>query len=64
MGAPAETYRYGSMQAINVLTYIVLVPAVSHLYVPMFHRLQVASSFEVIATPETDLQNSLIFIQY
>jgi len=48
MGAPAETYRYGSMQAINVLTYIVLVPAVSHLYVPMFHRLQVASSFEYL----------------
>ena len=47
MGAPAEMYRYGTMQSINVLTFIVIVPVASYLYAPMFHRLQVASSFEV-----------------
>lgn len=47
MGAPAEMYRYGTMQSINVLTFVAIVPVASYLYAPMFHRLQVASSFEV-----------------
>jgi len=47
MGVPAEMYRYGTMQFMHIICFIFLVPAVGYLYAPMFHRLRIASSFEV-----------------
>ena len=47
MGLPAESYRYGIMQSMHVLCFIALMPVVGYLYGPIFHRLQVTSSFEV-----------------
>ena len=47
MGVSVEMYRYGSMQSVTILIYMAIAPAVSELFAPMFHRLQVSSSFEV-----------------
>jgi hypothetical protein len=40
-------YRYGTMQFMHIICFLALVPAVGYLYAPMFHRLRIASSFEV-----------------
>ena len=59
MGVPAEMYRYGTMQFMHIICFIFLVPAVGYLYAPMFHRLRIASSFEV----KTSFFDDIICIQ-
>lgn len=48
MGVSAEMYRYGTMLFLQIFSFLALVPAVIYFYAPIFHRLKVASSFEVM----------------
>ena len=47
LGTPAEMYIYGTMYSIVVLGFAVAVPFVSHMLIPVFHKLNISSGYQV-----------------
>ena len=47
LGTPSEMYSYGTMYLWIALSYIFAVFFAAHVYIPVFYRLGVTSSYEV-----------------
>lgn len=47
IGIPAEMYVYGTMYAVITLGYILATPITVYCFIPVFHNLDITSSYEV-----------------
>ena len=47
LGTPAEMYVFGTQYCALVLSYPFVMGAAAHLYLPVFFKLQVSTSYEV-----------------
>jgi Na+/proline symporter len=47
LGNPSEMYRYGTQFFVIGLAYFFLTPITAYLYMPVFHRLELTSAYEV-----------------
>ena len=47
LGTPAEVYVYGTQYCVLAISYMLVVPASAHLFVPIFYRLGLTSTYEV-----------------
>ena len=47
LGTPVEIYMYGTMYVAIMISYLLAAPVTAHLFVPVFHRQQLTSSYEV-----------------
>lgn len=47
LGTPSEIYRFGSIYWFIWIGYLIMMPFVAHLFLPMFFKLKVTSVFEV-----------------
>lgn len=47
LGTPAEVYRFGAMFSIFAITYTIVVVITSEVYLPVFYRLGITSTYEV-----------------
>ncbi|XP_075214771.1 sodium-coupled monocarboxylate transporter 1-like isoform X2 [Lycorma delicatula] len=48
LGNPAEMYVYGTMFWLQCISYLLVVPIASHLYLPVFMKLHLTSSYEYL----------------
>jgi len=48
LGTPAEMYRYGTQYVVLVLSYPLVMGSAAHLYLPVFWKLQVSTSYEYL----------------
>ncbi|XP_069829284.1 sodium-coupled monocarboxylate transporter 1 isoform X2 [Dendropsophus ebraccatus] len=48
LGTPAEVYRYGAMFSIFAITYTLVVVISSEIYLPVFYRLGITSTYEYL----------------
>ncbi|XP_073507569.1 sodium-coupled monocarboxylate transporter 1 isoform X1 [Phyllobates terribilis] len=48
LGTPAEVYRFGSMFAIFAITYTIVVLLSSEIFLPVFYRLGITSTYEYL----------------
>lgn len=51
LGTPAEVYRFGAMFSIFAITYTIVVVVSSEVFLPVFYRLGITSTYEVSAVP-------------
>lgn len=47
IGIPAEVYFYGTVYLYIMIGYTISVVITAHFFVPVFHRMQVTSAYEV-----------------
>jgi len=47
LGTPAEIYNYGTQYSIVMINFFFVMVAAAYLYLPVFFKLQVTSTFEV-----------------
>ena len=47
LGTPAEMYVYGTMYSLVVIGFGLAVPFVSHMIIPVFHKLNISSGYQV-----------------
>ena len=47
LGTPAEMYIYGTMYSLVVIGFGLAVPFVSHMIIPVFHKLKITSGYQV-----------------
>ena len=47
LGTPAEMYVYGTMYSLVVIGFGLAVPFVSHMIIPVFHKLKITSGYQV-----------------
>lgn len=47
IGTPAEFYMYGTMFLFYCFSYIILAIVASEIYIPLFYRLKITSTYEV-----------------
>ena len=47
LGTPQEVYRFGTQYCLLVLSYPFVMASAAHLYLPVFWKLQVSTSYEV-----------------
>lgn len=47
MGNPAEIYNYGTQFLMIGVSYLLVMPAAAHLYIPIFYNLNLTSAYEV-----------------
>ena len=47
LGTPAEIYRNGTQYVILVFSYPIVMAATCYLYMPVFYKLEVSTSYEV-----------------
>ena len=48
LGVPAEIYTFGTEYWFIVLSYVLLFPITAHVFVPVFHGLNITSAYEVM----------------
>ena len=48
LGTPAEVYRFGTQYCMLVLAYPFVMASTAHGYLPVFWKLKVSTSYEVI----------------
>ncbi|XP_076041758.1 sodium-coupled monocarboxylate transporter 2-like [Oratosquilla oratoria] len=48
LGLPAEIYVYGTSYWLIIFAFVVVTPATAHLYLPVFHKLQMTSVYEYL----------------
>ena len=47
LGTPAEVYQFGTQYFMLCLSYFISFPVAAHIYLPIFHNLQLTSAHEV-----------------
>ena len=47
LGTPVEMYQYSTMYIYIGVAYFLVMAAAAHIYIPIFFRLQITSTFEV-----------------
>ena len=47
LGTPAEMYVYGTMYSLVVIGFGLAVPFVAHMIIPVFHKLNIMSCYQV-----------------
>ena len=55
LGTPAEMYVFGTQYCALVLSYPFVMGAAAHLYLPVFFKLQVSTSYEVSRDWQRDM---------
>ena len=58
LGIPSETYTYGFSYILVVISFTVLLIISAYLYVPVFYKLKITSTNEVIHLNVTALKDS------
>ena len=48
LGTPAEIYVYGTQYVALVISYPILVAATAYMYLPVFFKLGISTSYEVV----------------
>ncbi|KAM9095540.1 sodium-coupled monocarboxylate transporter 1-like [Sarcophilus harrisii] len=48
LGTPAEVYRFGAMFSLFCITYTLVVIITTELYMPVFYRLRISSTYEYL----------------
>lgn len=48
LGVPAEMYMYGSLYSMAGLSLIILLPVTAFLYIPVYHRLGITSTYQYL----------------
>lgn len=62
LGVPAEVYTYGTQHATVLLSEALVAVVTAYVFMPVFYKLQLFSSFE--ASHLTSLRNFLSYIYY
>ena len=50
LGTPVEIYNYGIQYSMVLISFVFVMAASAYLYLPVFYKLQVTSTFEVSTT--------------
>uniref|UniRef100_A0A8C5PJJ9 Sodium-coupled monocarboxylate transporter 1 n=1 Tax=Leptobrachium leishanense TaxID=445787 RepID=A0A8C5PJJ9_9ANUR len=50
LGTPADVYRYGAMYSIFAISYAFVVFICAEIFLPVFYRLQITSTYEILYT--------------
>ena len=61
LGTPKEIYQYGTQYIVLVLSYPLVMGSAAHLYLPVFWKLQVSTSYEVITYLNEGAKNLRIY---
>ncbi|XP_074646201.1 sodium-coupled monocarboxylate transporter 1-like [Tubulanus polymorphus] len=48
LGTPAEVYSFGTMYMMLCLSYFIVFPVAAHVYMPIFHNLQLTSAHQYL----------------
>ncbi|XP_044535090.1 sodium-coupled monocarboxylate transporter 1-like [Gracilinanus agilis] len=48
LGMPLEVYKYGAIQLYDILTYTIVIFIVGEVYLPVFYRLNIISTYEYL----------------
>lgn len=54
LGTPAEVYRFGARFSVFAITYALVVVISAEVFLPVFYRLGITSTYEVGGSPSTE----------